>query len=355
MALSIRTLCMWIVILKLMARSISVARNICHSSHDSLNTSIKCLGIWDDLSVSVSKQPSYTHTFEYVAYHDVNIGEVNFTYLTELKELIISKATFRKGLIVAIQSLAQNIFDPLTHLQIVRINIDWSFEHPLDDLFRPLVHLEELDLSRTRRLNIFHLHRAMYGLSNSTTLKTIKLSNIQTFKLGGTYSTFNLTWFLEPVKNCKIKRLYLAYNSLTAIYPGIIQYAPHLEYLDVSHNFLAEVVMSAFFIETLLHKGLQEIDLSYQGSGWFETGIRSGETQYLPPSKSNLQLFTLTSNESDNSLFTQYFPVVTPFQIDDVFASARIMPMSLATTIQTTLQHRIAGAMPEDVDPESWM
>ena len=104
----------------------------------------------------------------------------------------------------------------------------------------------------------------MYGLSSSTRLKTINLSNVQTHE-HDPYSTFNLTWFLEPVQKCSIKRLHLASNAFKAIYPGIIRYAPHLEYIDVSHNLLVQLLASAFFMETLLHKGLQQADFSYQG------------------------------------------------------------------------------------------
>ena len=75
------------------------------------------------------------------------------------------------------------------------------------------------------------------------------------------------------MKHCPIKRLYLAYNAFKAIYPGIIQYGPRLEYIDVSHNFLVPLLTSAFFIETLLHKGLQETDFSDQGLGYPE-GIK---------------------------------------------------------------------------------
>ena len=102
----------------------------------------------------------------------------------------------------------------------------------------------------------------MYGLSNSTALKTIKLSNIQ--EMHGAYSTFNFTWFLEPVKNCPIRLLHLAYNAFEAIYPGINRYASQLEYIDVSNNFLAPLLTFAFFIETLLHKGLKETDFKHQ-------------------------------------------------------------------------------------------
>ena len=180
----------------------------------------------------------------------MNLGECNFEHLTELKVLSIEESFMRGIHIKPIPTSAQNIVYPLARLQILRINVKWYFEHPLDDLFRPLVHLEELDLSETRKLNVTNLQRAMYGLSNSTTLKTIKLSNIQ--EKHSVYSTFNLTWFLEPVKNCPIRHLHLEYNAFEAIYPGINRYAPQLEYIDVSNNFLAPLLTSAFFYRNSL-------------------------------------------------------------------------------------------------------
>ena len=120
----------------------------------------------------------------------------------------------------------------------------------------------------------------MYGMSNSTTLETINLSNIQIYDTR-IISSFNLTWFLEPIQDCPIRRLHLASNSFNAIYPGIIRCTPLLEYIDVSHNQLVTLVSdvpllsSAFFQETLLHKRLQEIDFSSQGFVYHD--LRTGE------------------------------------------------------------------------------
>ena len=265
-----RTHCPWFVVLIVMARSCICSVDIkCDDVCNGCSTTSLSCASTREMRTIVSVVPQYTQELQYEYFPEVdndktvNLGEVNFEHLTELKILSI-KDSFMRGLhIKPIPSSAQNIFYPLARLQILRINVKWYFDHPLDDLFRPLVHLEELDLSETRRLNITNLQRAMYGLSNSTTLKTIKLSNIQ--EMRGAYSTFNLTWFLEPVKNCPIRHLHLAYNAFEAIYPGINRYAPQLEYIDVSNNFLASLLTSAFFIETLLHKGLKETDFKHQG------------------------------------------------------------------------------------------
>ena len=193
---------MWIVTLMVTAGSCSWPPRKCEDAACTgcSTTSIRCQGMTErDLPVFAALLPPYSQSFEYTASPDsgldtkVGLGEVNFKHLTELKELIINKNILLEEPIVSpIRSSAQNIFDPLKKLRILRINIQWYFEHPLDDLFRPLVNLEELDLSQTKRLNITNLQRAMYGLSNSTRLKAIKLFNIQTFE-HSTYSTFNLT------------------------------------------------------------------------------------------------------------------------------------------------------------------
>ena len=129
------------------------------------------------------------------------------------------------------------------------------------------MHLEELDLSHTRFLAIENLHSALYGLSNSTTLKTIKLSNMQEKYI--IHYKFNLTWFLEPLQNWPIRHLHLANNSFSEIIPGLIPYTPLIENVDVSYNNfmifgVVDFLASPFFQETLLHKGLQEVDFSYQ-------------------------------------------------------------------------------------------
>ena len=231
----------------------------CPNTCECTGTSIACFGY--DLPSTVSELPPNTQAFRYVALEEkVDLLGANFEHLTELRELNIGvDEDDLYNVISPIPSSAQSIFTPLTKLQILRINVNWYFEHPLDDLFRPLVHLQELDLSNTRRLNITNLQRAMYGLSNSTKLTIINLSNIQMYEYT-TFSTFNLTWFLEPLKKCPLKRLHLAYNAFKAIYPGIIRFTPQLEYIDASHNLIAPLIASAFFIETILHKGLQETD-----------------------------------------------------------------------------------------------
>ena len=127
----------------------------------------------------------------------------------------------------------------LDNLQILKINLKWRFRVPYDDLFRTLVHLEELDLSQTKVLNITNLRRALYGLSTSTTLKTINLSNMQAEGYE-TYATLNLTWFLEPLQNCPIRHLNLSHNSLQVIFPGMIRFTPlsfpNLQVMDMSGN-----------------------------------------------------------------------------------------------------------------------
>ena len=314
-----RTLSMWIVTLIIMGGS-SVALRCEDRCYDCSTTSISCSVYRDrarDLPDVVSVLPQYTQAFQYLASGTkIQLGKVNFTHLTELKTLTIrNNYQSVEAIISPIPSSAQSIFDPLKKLQILRINIKWYFEHPLDDLFRPLVNLEELDLSQTKTLNITNLQRAMNGLSNSTTLQKIKLFNIQTFE-HSTYSTLNLTWFLEPVKNCPITRLYLAYNAFKIIFPGIIRYAPRLEYIDVSHNLLEPILTSAFFIETLLHKGLQEADFSYQGLGYHK-----GNTP-----TTHLRTFT------------------------------RKLTFRIRKSLGTgTLQQRIATIIPHDATPDAWV
>ena len=225
------------------------------------------------LSDLVSVLPPYTQAFSLVADYHVYLGYANFEHLTELQILNITTSKDSNAELFIEGLYRQNVFAPLAKLQVLKLNAPWKFDDPLDDLFKPLMHLEELDLSQTRNIDITYLHRALYGLNNSKTLKTIKLSNIQG-KGYKTYSTLNLTWFLETLQNCPIKHPHIANNSLREIYPGIIRYTPHLEYIDVSHNLLVIFVSDmplhnffmspTFFQETLMHKRLQEIDFSYQ-------------------------------------------------------------------------------------------
>ena len=265
--------CVWMVILITMVGSYSVALK-CEDTCDGCTTSIVCYSgtYYPGIEEIVSALPPYTEYFTFVAtgFAFDDLSDSNFEHLTQLKVLNLTKDTHRiAGLFIG--KSQQNVFASLAKLQILKIHLQLHLEYePLDDLFRPLVHLEELDLSHTGILNITKLHRALYGLSNSTMLQTINLSKIRSDNRFDNYSILNLTWFLEPLKNCPIKHLYLANNGFKKIYPGIIRYTPLLEYIDVSNNLFMTFVFdlpllsSAFFQETLLHTRLQEIDFSYQ-------------------------------------------------------------------------------------------
>ena len=282
-----RTQCVWIVMLMSMTGSCSVALK-CEDYCDGCSTTtIVCHGgLYSEM---VSVLPSYTQALTYVAqgeWNEVNLGVTNFGNLTGLRILNITTHHDLKAIRLSMRSAQQNVFAPLAKLQILKINVGWWFAEPLDDLFKPLILLEELDLSQTIEIDITCLQRAMYGFSNSTSLKTVKLSHIQ--EKGDIYtSILNLTWFLEPLQNCPITRLYLANNDLAALYPGIIRYTPLLEYFDVSHNLLYnDFSVLPFQLlplaqEIILHKRLLEVDYSNQRQS---TGL-FGSNPSLPDQK----------------------------------------------------------------------
>ena len=275
MAWNTRTQCVWIVMLMIMAGSCSVALK-CEDNCDGCSTTsiiCYCSAFNAQLPEIVSVLPPHTQALSYVATGDCDfeLGESNFEHLTELKVLNITNFNDSGTGSLKFYSSQQHVFAPLTKLQVLKINVQWNLFHPLDDLFKPLTHLEELDLSETIWLNATYLRRAMYGLSNSTMLKTVKLSHIQEKGIFPVYiSTLNLAWFLKPLQNCPIRHLNLANNDLRTIFPGIIRYTPLLEYIDVSHNLLEgfdvdSLVLPPLVQEIFLHKGLQEADYSYQG------------------------------------------------------------------------------------------
>ena len=166
-----------------------------------------------------------------------------------------------------------------------------------------------------------NLRRALYGLSNSTTMTTINLSSFQD-KRYGTRSKIDLAWLLEPLHNCPLRQLHLANNYLKEISPGLIQNTPLMEYVDVSHNQLGElgilsILSSPFFQETLLHKGLQEVDFSYQSPF---TEEQSHELLYPNARFPDLESFTNRRKELSTAAF----------------------------------QERAAPLLPGDIDPEHW-
>ena len=289
----------------------------------------------------LSAVPPYTQAFSFEANNGyMDMDDSNFENLIELRILNITSVYPY----VTQLRISGSVFAPLAKLQILKINVQWAFHKPLDDLFQPLVHLEELDLSQTKRLNITNLRRAMYGLSNSTTLKTINLSNIQmnSDDEGQFYhSTLNLTWFLEPLQHCPIRHLYLANNSFKEIHPGIIQYAPYLEYINVSHNHLIIFISSVqlyplvmpltFFQETLMHKRLQEIDFSYQGHTCEERSANRFDSRILGELKSNAdsRFLELWSNFESRILGELWrndsFPSFIPLEFWDVCYSSSII------------------------------
>ena len=136
-------------------------------------------------------------------------------------------------------------------------------------------------------------------------------------------STLNLTWLLEPLQNCPIRHLNLANNDLLTIHPGIIRNTPLLEHIDVSHNLLDGFGLNfhiPFVLEILLHKGLQEVDCSYQN-------------RYHSPEEQNHALFG--SNPR--------------FRDQDGFINRR---RNVSTV---TLQHRISSLVRDHMFSEQWM
>ena len=131
----------------------------------------------------VSVLPPYTECFTFLALkytHEIYLDDSHFEHLTQLKILNITSKDTEDIAELYIGRSQRNVFASLANLKILKIHLKLFFEYePIDDLFRPLVHLEELDLSQTRVLNITYLRRALYGLSNSTRLETINLSNVQ--------------------------------------------------------------------------------------------------------------------------------------------------------------------------------
>ena len=318
----------------LIAGSCSLALKCDDMCYGCSTTSIVChLGLFADLRDILHALPPYTQAVSLVA--DTDVLVYYSTQLNNLTGLKILNITSDKSDLELrfFHASDQHVFVPLADLRVLKINIPWSFGYPIDDLFQPLVHLEELDLSQTRILNITNLRRALYGLSNSTTLETIKLSHFQ--ERGGYFNgrpmynaTLNLTWLLEPLQNCPIRHLNLANNDLYTIYPGIIRNTPNLEYIDVSHNlldgfyldFTTYYFQSLFFQEILLHKGLQEVDCSYQN-------------RYRPPEEQSHGLFGSNPRFPDQDGLTN-------------------RRRNLSTG---TLQHRISSLVLDDVISEQWM
>ena len=300
-----------------MAGSYSVALK-CEDTCDGCSTtSIVCYGgVNPGLAEIVSVLPPYTECFTFVAikFSFIVLDDSRFEHLTQLKILNITFKDSNPQLIIGRSQ--RNVFASLAKLQILKIHLTLYLEYePVDDLFRLLVHLEELDLSQTMFLNITKLHRALYGLSNSTTLETINLSSVQTDHVNPSYPKFNLTWFLEPLQTCPIRHLHFANNGFTDIYPGIIRYTPLLEYIDVSQNLLLIhlvdllILAPAFFQETLLHKGLQEIDFSYQGPF---TEDKTHELLGSNPRFPELERFTSRKRTLHTGTFQQRISLLLP-------------------------------------------
>ena len=334
MAWNSKKQCVWIVTLMMMTGPCSVALKCEDNCTGCSTTSIVCHGGDNPgLPEIVSVLLPCTQNFTYVSTQPsiVNLGGSNFEHLTKLQTLNITDNDGYSHIPSPFSS--QSVFAPLANLQVLKINVEWYFEeaNPLDYLFQPLMHLEELDLSQTKHINITNLRQALYGLSNSTQLKTINLSNIQglTYNIQGKefeqYSTLNLTWFLEPLQNCPIRYLNLANNFFHAFYPGIIRYTPQLVHLDVSHNKLDDASLSgrdvyllfAFFFETLLHKRLLEVDFSYQGgdASCVCVGKQTSGLLDANPTSHDLERFTKRRRNFNTGTFQQGISSLTP---DDV-------------------------------------
>ena len=215
----------------------------------------------------------YTYTARETS---VDLGSVNFTHLTGLRNLTINTLfdSFVFDRTLDFPASMQSVFQPLSNLTSLKISITWTMSEPLPAMFSFLKNLEVLDLSYTRLINYTNLQQSLKGLKNNDVLHRVILRNTQTFENLVNGLSFNLSYFLEPIAHCPLQHLDLSYNSLKSIYPGLIRFAPNVTEIIVTNNFFL-ILDSAFFLEVLLHPKLEVADFSRQGYGISASNIQT--------------------------------------------------------------------------------
>ena len=152
-----------------------------------------------------------------------------------------------------------SIFSKLKHLHI-NVATNYSFT----PMAPHLTNLETLDLSFTEKM-VFKAIKNMLNFLNTTTLRTLALSNFQTIGLAGFSSELNISSVFNLGIFEQLEELDLSRNTFGVIYPSIIDRLPNLKKLDLSYNCLVVSSNDPLMIEILFHPTLEFLSLSNQG------------------------------------------------------------------------------------------
>ena len=209
-----------------------------------------------------------TTSFKYVAHEqEIDLLSANFSTISHLKSLEIT--TYSSNYNCRIKDMYSNeihTFEPLKRLRKLKMNIIWSTKMPYSSLFAPLQNLHELDLSSTSEIDYLKLADSFVPFKTNCTLENIKLDTIQTIRNAGNKTIMDLSVLLKFLKACPLRKLNLKYNALQKLLPGLIQFAPNLEYIDLSNNMFGEgLLISTMTMDIILHPNIRYVDISQQG------------------------------------------------------------------------------------------
>ena len=216
------------------------------------------------------------------------------------------------------------------NLKGARINIP-LFDQDLSGIFSRITSLEILDLRWINALSFRNLQKLLSSL-NKEQLKVVNISNFQSNGQPGYSTALNLAALFNSTQT-NITVLDISWNSLTMLAHGISTVAPHLTYLDISHNLLTNNQVTPFLLEVAL-MNVSTIISRVQGSQELnplpripEFSNKSNELQYFFSIKKCID--RLASNNFTNmilnhTLFIRAISVC--FSEDDFHFPAHLVP-----------------------------
>ena len=263
----------WFSLIQLLLISSSVRSQSCPSyclcNVQNAELNVTCYGNYSRDITQIAKQlPSNTVIFQYIANEMfVQLGSTDFSHLSPLKTLTIKDPGDHNLLTRKIHPMSGNVklFNNVTMLQALSININWEMNTVLPDLFKGLTNLQKLDLSNTRLMNIDNLIESLQGLRDSPNLRILNLWNIKTLEHSSANLQLALNKLLKPLNESKLEELNIGYNAFRSVSPGLLQYAPKLKRIIVRNNVLIPILTSSLMTEVLLRPFLEEADFSEQG------------------------------------------------------------------------------------------
>ena len=194
-------------------------------------------------------------------------ASIDLSPITRLKQLVYFNLYHRTDRYIQLYPLnfTNETFLGMNNLRVVALDIPIK-DQSLQNLLSPLGNLQQLFL-QPRGISMKNMSDTIANLHPSTEhkLEILHLSNFQLLGMNGYNSTLNMADFLNSRTFRCVKKLYLKGNSLAKLLPGLQNYFPDIEYIDLSYNLLIDMTNIYSFSQIVTHKTTVKIRYHHQG------------------------------------------------------------------------------------------